>query len=125
MQNTRPLSSAPILKVVKWQAIAIVFFVAISGSWSGLHGGVSALIGGLVNVCAVVVYWFVANIGLKSARGSGLWPLLRAEIVKLVVIAAQVALIFKMYAALVVPAFFVTFLITLLLWRVAFGVKTD
>lgn len=118
-----PLSSAPIRTVLKWQAIATALLAVGGVVWAGVHGGLSALLGGLINASAIVVYWFVANVGLKSARGSGLWPLLRAEIVKLVVLAAQVALVFKTYAAVVVPAFFIAFLVTLLLWRMAFYAK--
>jgi ATP synthase protein I len=120
-----PLSRAPIIAVLKWQAIATLVLLVVCGFWAGGHGGLSALLGGVVNASAVVVYWFVANLGLKRTSGSGLWPLLRAEIVKLAVVIAQIVIVFKAYAGLVVPAFFSTFLVTLLLWRVAFYVKQD
>jgi ATP synthase protein I len=124
VQSSHPLSSAPIRLVLKWQAIATVVLVAISGAWVGAHGALSALLGGLVNSSAIVAYWFVANLGLRRAGGSGLWPLLRAEIAKLVVIAVQITFVFKLYSALVVPAFFITFLVTLLAWRAAFAAKS-
>ena len=118
-----PLSSAPVRVVLKWQASATIALALLCAMWVGFHGGLSAFLGGIINASAVLVYWFVANAGIKTTRGSGLWPLLRAEIVKLVMVGVQIALVFKTYAALVVPAFFVTFLVTLLLWRVAFYVK--
>ena len=54
---------------------------------------------------------------MKRARASGLWPLIRAELVKLVFIAVQLGAIIKFYGDLVIPAMFLTFLVTLLAWR--------
>ncbi len=117
------LSFTPIAAVLKWQ-IALTVLCA-SGAWfvAGGHGGISAALGGVVNATSVVLYWFVANLGLAKSRASagssGLWPLLRAEIVKVVFVLVQVGFLFKTYAQLHMPSFFVTFLVTLLAWRVA------
>ncbi|MCS6996501.1 MAG: ATP synthase subunit I [Casimicrobiaceae bacterium] len=101
------------------QAGLTVAMAVAAGVMAGEHGMVSALLGGLTNVFASVVYVVVANFGLKHARGTGLWPLLRAEIVKLVFIAVQLAVIVGFYKQLNVGAMFVTFLVTLLAWRAA------
>ena len=77
----------------------------------------SPTLGGLTNVFASLIFVFVANFGLRHSNGAGLWPLLRAELVKLVFIAIQLGVILKFYDALVVPAMFATFLVTLLAWR--------
>jgi ATP synthase protein I len=118
------LSSAPIRAVLKWQTILALACALIAYFWVGEHGAISASLGGVVNASAVVVYWFVANMGLNKSRaagvGTGLWPLLRAEIVKIVAVVVQIVLVFKLYPALHHPAFFVAFLVTLLAWRVSF-----
>jgi ATP synthase protein I len=118
------LSSAPIRAVLKWQTILTLACALIAYFWVGEHGAISALLGGVVNASAVVVYWFVANLGLSKSRtagvGTGLWPLLRAEIVKIVAVVVQIVLVFKLYPALHHSAFFVAFLVTLLAWRVSF-----
>jgi ATP synthase protein I len=121
------LSSAPIRAVLKWQTILTLACALITYFWVGEHGAISALLGGVVNASAVVVYWFVANMGLSKSRtagvGTGLWPLLRAEIVKIVAVVVQIVLVFKLYPALHHPAFLVAFLVTLLAWRASFFVS--
>jgi ATP synthase protein I len=96
-------------------------FAIIAGIVSGEHAAVSAILGGLTNVFASVIFVFVANVGLRTANRlgqTGMWPLLRAELVKLVFIAIQLGLIIKLYEKVSVTALFTTFLVTLLAWRV-------
>ncbi len=100
-----------------WQLGITVGFAVIAGFISGEHGAVSAVLGGLTNVFASLIYVFVANFGLSHSNGKGLWSILRAELVKLVFIAVQLGVIMKFYDALVIPAMFTTFLVTLLTWR--------
>lgn len=100
-----------------------VGFAIIAGIVSGEHGAVSAILGGLTNVFASVIYVFVANLGLRQGRGDGLWPLLRAELVKLMFMAIQLGIVLKFYASLVVPALFITFFVTLLAWRMTLLTK--
>jgi ATP synthase protein I len=124
LPSSPALSSAPIRAVLKWQAILTLVCATVAYFWVGEHGAISALLGGVVNASAVVVYWFVANMGLNKSRaagvGTGLWPLLRAEIVKIVAVVVQIVLVFRLYPELNHPAFFVAFLVTLLAWRVSF-----
>jgi hypothetical protein len=101
------------------QVLITLVFAVVAGLLAGEHGAVSALLGGLTNVFALAIYVVVANFGLKHARGTGLWPLLRAEIVKLVFIVVQLAFIIRFYQDMNVGAMFITFMITLLAWRAA------
>jgi ATP synthase protein I len=122
-----PISSAPIVAVLKWQAIIALVCACVAYVWVGPHGAISAVLGAVVNASSIVVYWFVANMGLSKTRatgkGTGLWPLLRAEIAKLVMVVVQIALLFNMYAQFHVPSFFVVFILTLLAWRVSFAAQ--
>lgn len=115
--------------MLKWQAMLTAVCALVAYFWVGEHGALSAILGGVVNASAVVVYWFVANLGLSKSRevgaGTGLWPLLRAEIVKIVCVVVQIVIVFKTYAQLHHPAFLVAFLVTLLAWRASFFVRTD
>jgi ATP synthase protein I len=122
------ISSAPIRAVLRWQAILTIACAAGAYFWLGLHGGLSALLGGFVNASAVIVYWFVANLGLEKSRavgvGTGLWPLLRAEIVKIVCVVVQIVILFTTYPQLHHLAFLVVFVVTLLAWRVSFAAQS-
>lgn len=111
------LQNPTIVRMLKWQVGITVGFAVIAGIVSGEHGAVSAVLGGLTNIFASIVYVVVANFGLSRTNGAGLWPLLRAELVKLVFIAIQLGVIIKFYDSLVLLAMFATFLVTLLAWR--------
>ncbi len=111
------LKNPNIVRMLYWQLGITVGFAVIAGFISGEHGAVSAVLGGLTNFFASLIYVFVANFGLRHSNGTGLWSILRAEIVKLVFIAIQLGVIIKFYEALVIPALFTTFLVTLLAWR--------
>ena len=111
------LKNPNIVRMLYWQLGITVGFAVIAGFISGEHGAVSAILGGLTNVFASLIYVFVANFGLSRSNGTGLWPILRAELVKLVFIAVQLGVIMRFYDALVIPAMFTTFLVTLLTWR--------
>jgi ATP synthase protein I len=111
------LQNPTIRRMVFVQLGITVGFAVIAGIVSGEHGAVSAILGGLTNVFASIVFVFVANFGLRHVRGDGLWPLLRAELVKLLFIAIQLGAAMKLYASLVLPALFITFFVTLLAWR--------
>ena len=117
MLNDISLQNPTIARMLYLQLGITVGFAVIAGFISGEHGAVSAILGGLTNVFASVIFVFVANFGLRHSQGSGLWPLLRAELVKLVFIAIQLGVIIKFYDSLVVPALLTTFLVTLLAWR--------
>ena len=111
--------------MLKWQVGITVGFAVIAGIVSGEHGAVSAVLGGLTNIFASIVYVVVANFGLSRTNGAGLWPLLRAELVKLVFIAIQLGVIIKFYDSLVLLAMFATFLVTLLAWRAVLLVTSN
>ena len=117
MLNEVSLRNPAIVRMLYWQLGITAGFAVIAGFISGEHGAVSAILGGLTNVFASLIYVFVANYGLIHSTGAGLWPILRAEIVKLVFIAIQLGVIINFYDALVVPAMFTTFMVTLLAWR--------
>lgn len=122
------LQNPTIRRTLLLQLSITIVFAGFAGLISGEQGVISAILGGLISIFASLMFVVVADYGLRYAKGTGLWPLLRAELVKLVFIAVQLGVIFKFYDALVVPAMFITFLVTLLAWRMtlfASGAKTD
>jgi len=116
-----PLSTKPICRVLKWQAIATVATAAIAGVWAGgaWAAVLSAALGGLVNIIAVVVYAVVFGIANPSSAGATVAALFRAEASKLLVIIGALWLVLTTYKDLVPVAFFATFAITVLLFSVA------
>jgi ATP synthase protein I len=114
-----PLSTKPIRNVLKWQAFATIAIAAIGGLWAGVHGALSAALGGVVNISACVVYAFVLGLGRPATAGGTIVALFRAEASKILVIVLQLWLVLTTYRDVVLPAFFAAFVITVLLFRMA------
>jgi ATP synthase protein I len=114
-----PLSTKPIRRVLKWQAIATVVVAAVAGLWLGGHGALSAVLGGVVNITAVVVYAVVLGISNPASAGGTVAAVFRAEAIKVLVIILQLWMVLVTYTDLAAAAFFTSFVITVLLFRMA------
>jgi ATP synthase protein I len=114
-----PLSTRPIRRVLRWQAGTTVAVAVIAGLWLGGHAALSGVLGGVVNITAVVVYAVVLGIANPASAGGTVMALFRAEACKILVIIAQLCLVLLVYKNLVPAAFFASFVITVLLFRMA------
>ena len=102
---------------------------AVAGLWAGVHGALSAVLGGVVNITAVVVYAVVVGISMRAismrgvanpaSAGGTVAALFRAEACKILVIILQLVVVLVTYKDLVPAAFFTSFVITVLLFRMA------
>ena len=106
-----------------WQAAATLIVAGIAGLLAGLHGALSAVLGGVVNMSAGVVYAFVLAIGPGKTAGATMVALFRAEGAKILVIVGQLWLVLATYKEAVIPAFMTAFIVTVLLFRVALFVR--
>jgi F0F1-type ATP synthase assembly protein I len=122
-----PLKTKPIRTVLLWQLVATLAVAAIAGLWAGAQGAVSAMLGGGVNVAAGVAYAFVGGIGLGSRPvpdvGTSLMAMFRAEAAKILVIVGGLWLALSSYGNLVPAAFFTAFVITVVVFSMAFFVR--
>lgn len=118
-----PLSTKPYVAVLRWQALATLGLALVAGLWAGGHAALSALLGGLVNVTAGVVYAVVLLISRPASAGHTVAALFRAEGSKILVIIAQLWIVLAAYKDVVLPAFFTAFVVTVLLFRVALFVR--
>ncbi len=75
-----PLKTKPIRTVLKWQVIATAVVAAIAGWWAGGHGAISAVLGGIVNLAAGVVYAFLLGLGLGAAPVPGAGDVARRDV---------------------------------------------
>ena len=118
-----PLSTKPYVAVFKWQALTTVALALVAGLWVGGHGALSALLGGLVNITAGVVYVVVYFIGKRGTSGAVVGTLFRAEASKILVIIGQLWVVLSTYKDVVIAAFLTAFVVTVLLFRVALLVR--
>lgn len=97
--------------------------MSIAGLWVGLHGALSALFGGLVNVTAGAVFGWFATRSSKRSPAEVLLAVFRAEAGKVALIVAQLWLVLTHYKQVVPVAFFGTFILTVILFSMAIFVR--
>ena len=114
-----PLSTPAIRRVLRWQAIVTVAMAVVAFAWGGGHAALSAVLGGIVNIAAVVVFAVVYTLSHPTSAGGTVAALFRAEASKILVIVGQLWLVLANYKEVVPIAFFATFVITVLLFRIA------
>jgi ATP synthase protein I len=119
----KPLSTRPYKAVLLSQAAATIAMAAIAGLWVGGHGALSALLGGVINLSAGVVYVFVLAIAPPRSAGATIAALFRAEAAKILVIVALLWLVLTTYHDAVLPALLAAFIVTVLLFRVALFIR--
>jgi len=117
------LLSKPIRTVLRWQLFATAALTLLAGVLAGAHGALSAALGGAVSVVAGWVSARVATAGKADSAGGVLVTALKAEGVKLGVIAIFLWLVLAAYSEVVVPAFLGTFMATVLIFSMAFFVR--
>jgi ATP synthase protein I len=117
----RPLGR-PIRLVLRWQLAATALMALVAGLLAGVHGAVSGVLGGLISVCAGLVAATLASRNVQSAGGV-LVGALTAEAVKIGVAVLLLWLVFVNYDAAVVGALLAAFVVTMLIFSMAFFVR--
>lgn len=115
--------SKPIRTVLRWQLIVAAALALIAGALAGAHGALSAALGGAVSVGAGGMSALVASAGKADSAGGVLVTALKAEGVKLGVIAVLLWLVLTAYSEVVVPVFLGSFMVTILVFSMAFFVR--
>jgi ATP synthase protein I len=113
----------PIRTVLRWQGLATVAMSLAAGFMLGMHGALSAALGGLVSMAGGLASAVVASLGNAESAGEGLLAALRAEAVKIGLIVALLWLVLVNYGEVVVLAFVGTFVVTVLIFAMAIFVR--
>lgn len=113
----------PIRTVLRWQLIATAALTLAGGILAGVDGALSAALGGAVSVSAGWVAAVVASKGKAQSAGDVLIGALMAEGVKIGLIVLLLWLVLATYEGVVAPAFFGSFLVTVLIFGMAFFVR--
>ena len=113
----------PIRTVLRWQLIATAALTLAGGLLAGVDGALSAALGGAVSICAGWVSAVVASKGKAQSAGEVLFGALRAEAVKIGLIVLLLWLVLALYENVVAPALIGSFVITVLIFTMAFFVR--
>jgi len=117
----RPLSR-PIRVVLFWQLAATAAMTAAGGVLAGGHGALSGAAGGVISICAGLVAARVAARSVKSAAGV-LVGALTAEAVKIGFAVVLLWVVLASYANAVIGAVLASFIVTMLIFGMAFFVR--
>jgi ATP synthase protein I len=113
----------PIRTVLRWQLIATAALSLAVGILAGVDGALSAALGGAVSICAGWASAVVASKGKAQSAGEVLVGALAAEGVKIGLIVILLWLVLAAYQSVVAPAFFGSFIATVLIFGMAFFVR--
>jgi F0F1-type ATP synthase assembly protein I len=113
----------PIRIVLRWQLIVTAVLTLVSSRLWGVHGGLSAALGGGVNLVAGWVYGWRVSQGEARSPGEVLATMFKAEAIKILLIIAQLGLVLVNYKDIVHVAFFATFVITVGVFAAAIAVR--
>ncbi|HWM41450.1 MAG TPA: ATP synthase subunit I [Burkholderiales bacterium] len=113
----------PILTVLKWQFAATVLATLAAALIAGTHGAASAAAGGAVSIVACLASAMVAALGRGNSAGGGLVGALRAEAVKIGLALLLLWLVLSNYSQAAVGVLLGTFVVTMLIFSMAFFVR--
>lgn len=113
----------PIVTVLKWQLVATVVATLTAAVMAGEHAAASAAAGGAVSVVAGIAAALVAMLGKAKSAGGVLVGALRAEAVKIGVALLLLWLVLSNYPQAAVGVLLGTFVVTMLIFSMAFFVR--
>ena len=115
----------PIRTVLRWQVVATAALTLLAGALAGVHGALSAALGGTVSILSGWGSAVVASMGKAESAGGILLVVLRAEAVKLGLLVILLWLVLATYKDVVVTAFLGSFVATVLIFSMAFFVRDN
>jgi ATP synthase protein I len=113
----------PVLTVLKWQLAATALATLAAAWFAGEHGAASAAAGGAVSIVAGVASALVAVLGKAKSAGGVLVGALRAEAVKIGLALLLLWLVLSTYPQAAVGILLGTFVVTMLIFSMAFFVR--
>jgi len=113
----------PVRTVLRWQLWVTAILSLAAGLVAGVDGALSAALGGLVSVVAGAISGLVAAKGRADSAGGVIVAALTAEGVKIGLIVLLLWLVLMLYKDVVAVAFLGTFIITVVIFALAFFVR--
>ena len=119
------IQSELVRTVLRWQVIATAILAVVAGYLAGMHGAASALLGGFVSVAAALTFVVVASLGRATPASveATLLRGLRAEAAKVATVVVLLWLVFSLYTQLVAVAFLGAFIVTVVIFSMAFFLR--
>ena len=117
------IQSKPIRTVIVWQVIVTALTAVAAGLLSGIHGAASAALGGSVSEIAGLAFAMVMqSSNMQSADGT-IIAALRAEATKIGLAVILLWLVLALYKDVVLIVFIGSFIVSILVFSMAFFVR--
>jgi ATP synthase protein I len=116
------IESKPIRRVLWWQCLVASILAVAAGLISGIHGALSAFLGGFVCIAAGFAYLVTGSLGRSRTAGGALRIMLRAEAVKIGLILGLLYLVFAVYKDVVAIEFIGSFIVSVIISTMAIAV---
>lgn len=117
------IESKPMRTAMRWQLYATVILGVLAGLLVGAQGAVSAVLGGIINQVADLAYAALVSGSRIRTAGQTLRVLFRAEAARIILIVFPMGSVLASYKDVHHLLFFISFAISVLLFRMAILVK--
>ena len=122
-QGAFPALSKPIRTVLVWQLAATAFAALLAALLADVHSAISAGVGGLVSIIAGAASALVASLSKAGSAGGVLVGALRAEAVKIGLALLLLWLVLMNYGQAAIGVLLGTFIVTIVIFSMAFFVR--
>lgn len=117
------IDSKPMRTVIRWQIYVTAGLGLLAGLMIGVHGAVSAVLGGIINQIADLAYAVLVSGSRVRTAGNTLRALFRAEAARIILIVLQMGWVLTIYKEIVHPVFFIAFAVSVIVFRMAILIK--
>jgi ATP synthase protein I len=117
------LLGKPIVTVLRWQIAATAAMTLAAAMMAGAHGAASSAAGGAISIVAGLASALVASLGKGKSAGGILLSALHAEALKIGMALLLLWLVLVNYHEAAVSALLATFIVTMLIFSMAFFVR--
>lgn len=119
------IKSKPIRVVLAWQLVATVALTLLCGALEGVHGAVSAALGGMVGLAGGLGFALVVQMSRDKSAGGTLVTALQAESVKIGLSVVLLWMVLTTYKDVIAPACVGSFILSILIFSMAFFVRDN
>lgn len=113
------IKNRPLIIVLRAQLLVTVVVAIAVGFFYGMHGAISALLGGTINVVSTAVFAIIISQHKGYTAGETVRTALRAEAVKIILTVSSLWMVFKFYENVNAIAFIGTFILIVLVYSIA------
>ena len=118
------IRNEPLRRIMLWQLLATGLMAIACGWFVGMHGAISALLGGFVSVVASLVYSLLIDRHKGYTAGEVVKTALKAEAIKILVMIILLFGVFLLYKEVVPIVFIGVFIVAAIIFSMALFVTT-